>query len=229
VTPAWEYQLELDGDRGFLAFRETIAMEPLRMFAHEVVLAAFVTQTRTLYRKPLPMKCVELPFAEAPHASQYREYFYDVPIRFGRPIARVEFERRLLDERVPYADPATLKLAQQFCARLIPPCPTEEGLVGHMRKLLSSEEGPPPSLARLAKTLQTSTRTLRRELQKMHTSYKALVDESRRMRAEAWMKGTSMPVEQLATSLGFSTVGSFRRAYKRWTGKTPSAARTRHA
>jgi AraC-like DNA-binding protein len=41
------------------------------------------------------------------------------------------------------------------------------------------------------------------------------------------MLTNSMPIERLATGLGFSTVGSFRRAFKRWTGRTPSEQRAR--
>ena len=61
----------------------------------------------------------------------------------------------------------------------------------------------------------------------MRTSYKELVDESRRLRAEAWLKTNSMPIKQLADVLGFSSPGSLRRAYKRWTGVVPGRRRAR--
>jgi AraC-like DNA-binding protein len=35
-----------------------------------------------------------------------------------------------------------------------------------------------------------------------------------------------MTFEQIAYELGFSNVRSFRRAFKRWTGDTPGAARS---
>jgi AraC-like DNA-binding protein len=59
----------------------------------------------------------------------------------------------------------------------------------------------------------------------MNTSYMELVDESRKARAEEWVRGTPMTFEHIASELGFSNVRSFRRAFKRWTGRTPGAMR----
>jgi AraC-like DNA-binding protein len=59
----------------------------------------------------------------------------------------------------------------------------------------------------------------------MGTSYQTLIDESRRVRAEEWVRSTHMTIEQVSGRLGFSDVRSFRRAFKRWTGVTPHAFR----
>lgn len=228
IAPAWDFLLEVSGGVGSISFAEAMPMAPLERFAHEVVLAAFDTQSRTLFNhRPLPVRRVELPYAEPEHAGEYRKLFYDVPIVFGQRVARVEFDAAVLNEAVPFADPATAKLAEQFCAQLLPIDPSQEGLVSQVRRILATHPAAPPSLPELAQTLRTSTRTLRRELHNMRTSYKELVDESRRSRAEAWMETNSLPIEKLAEGLGFSTVGSFRRAFKRWTGHTPGALRGR--
>jgi AraC-like DNA-binding protein len=228
MAPAWDFTLIRNGDVSALTFAESMPLAHLSRFAHEVVLAAFDVQSRALYgHKPLPVRRIELPYDEPEYSAEYKSLFYDVPILFGQPMARVEFESWLLDVPVAFADPATAKLAESFCAQLLPPDPSQEGLVTQIRRRLAAELGPPPSLPLIAQTLQTSPRTLRRELRKMKTSYKELVDESRRARAEAWMEANSLPVERLAKGLGFSTAGSFTRAFKRWTGKTPAESRSR--
>jgi AraC-like DNA-binding protein len=228
IIPAWDLSLERSGPRATLTFAEAIPLAPFRQFAHEVVLTAVDNQTRTLYGgRPVPVRRIELPYPEPEYVSLYRELYYDVPMAFERPVAKVEFDAALLDEPIAFADPATAKLAEQLCIQLLPPDPSQEGLVSQVRRLLVGVTGPSPGLPEVAQRLQTSTRTLRRELNRMRTSYKELVDESRRVRAEEWVETNSMPLEQLATGLGFATVGSFRRAFKRWTGSTPSARRGR--
>lgn len=226
VIPAFRLTLERNGREASLLFEEVIPLAPFQRFAYEVLLAAIERQTRTLHgEKPLPMKSIELPFPEPEYSAEYRKFFYEVPYIFDRPIAKANFDAELLDYPIAFADPATAKLAEHFCLQLLQVDPSQEGLVAQMKRLLASETGAPPSLSEIARTLQTSTRTLRRELSSMRTSYKQLVDESRRARAEAWIATNSMPIERLASGLGFSTVGSFRRAFKRWTGKTPGAER----
>jgi len=229
--PAWILSMEATGNEAALAFSEGIPLAPFQVFAHEVVFAALDTHARALRGgKPVPVLRVELPYSEPTHSHLYQERFYaDAAFVFDAPVAKIVVPRSYLGEPLPFADPATAKLAEQICARLIPFDPSHEGLVEQVRRLLGDELGVPPGLSEIACTLQTSTRTLRRELKKMRTSYKELVDEARRHRAEEWIQTNSMPIERLARSLGFSTVGSFRRAYKRWTGTTPSAERTRAA
>lgn len=228
ILPAWDLSLERTGATATITYAEAIPLAPFQQFAHEVVLTAMDSQTRALNGgKPVPVRRIELPFREPDYVNRYRELYYDVPMAFGQPVAKVEFDSALLDEPIAFADPATAKLAEQLCIQLLPPDPSQEGLVSQVRRLLASATGPSPGLPEIAQRLQTSTRTLRRELNRMRTSYKELVDESRRVRAEEWMETNSMPIERLATGLGFATVGSFRRAFKRWTGRTPGELRTR--
>lgn len=226
LIPAFHLVLERAGETATLTFEEAIPLDPFRRLSHEVLLASLDRQTRVLYGdRPLPLRSVELPYPKPEYSDRYREFFRDTEYVFDRPVARAHFDAALLEVPIPFADPATAKLAEHFCSQLLVVDPSQEGLVAQMRRVLAVETGAPPSLSDIARTLQTSTRTLRRELQNMATSYKELVDESRRARAEAWIKTNSMPIERLSEVLGFSTVGSFRRAFKRWTGRTPGAER----
>jgi AraC-like DNA-binding protein len=59
----------------------------------------------------------------------------------------------------------------------------------------------------------------------MKTSYQELLDEARLARADAWLRYTHMTTVEIAEQLGFGDVRSFRRAFKRWTGRTPNAIR----
>jgi AraC-like DNA-binding protein len=90
---------------------------------------------------------------------------------------------------------------------------------------LLAARGKAPEVGQIARELQTSERSLRRGLQELGTSYQTLLDDTRRERAIEWARATSMPFEQIAAQLGFSDERSFRRAFKRWTEKTPRELR----
>jgi AraC-like DNA-binding protein len=80
-----------------------------------------------------------------------------------------------------------------------------------------------PSLEELADRLHTSTRTLKRKLALNGTSYRQLVEELRRERAQALLRESDHSVARIAELLGYTDTASFHRAYKRWFDATPRA------
>ena len=76
--------------------------------------------------------------------------------------------------------------------------------------------------SRVATRLGVSERTMRRHLTKAGTSYRALVDDSRRERALMLAHEGIHSVTAIAMRSGFTDVSSFSRAFRRWTGTLPS-------
>jgi AraC-like DNA-binding protein len=70
-----------------------------------------------------------------------------------------------------------------------------------------------------------SVRTLQRRLEDEGTSFGALADAARREAAEALIGDPDVPLAEVAFRAGFSDFGTFSRAFRRWTGKSPGAAR----
>jgi AraC-like DNA-binding protein len=90
-----------------------------------------------------------------------------------------------------------------------------------MRSLTQGEAGQ----TTLALLLNMSTRTLRRKLRESGLTYKQLLNEVRcEWAVFAISSGRHSPSEA-AFILGFSDPGSFTRAFRRWTGESPSAWR----
>jgi AraC-like DNA-binding protein len=225
IAPVWELDVAIEGKTAILSAREAIPLTPFLTFATEVLLVAFDQQGRALFGRSLPIQRLRLAYSRPPYAERYAKEFYDVPISFDEPLTAIEFDADLLETKVAFADPATAELAEQIVVEQAPVGTSLDGLVAQVRRLLDTARGRPPALEEMASRLQTSTRSLRRALQQMRTSYHELLDESRRARAERWVKSKEMPIEQIAERLGFSSPGSFRRAFKRWTGRTPGALR----
>ena len=70
-----------------------------------------------------------------------------------------------------------------------------------------------------------STRTLARRLASEGTTFEEVVDELRRSLALQYMKTPGISLSQVAWLLGYEGGTSFNHAFKRWTGRSPSAAR----
>ncbi|SEL60126.1 transcriptional regulator, AraC family [Stigmatella aurantiaca] len=79
--------------------------------------------------------------------------------------------------------------------------------------------------ARVAVSLGLSERTLRRELEREGTTYRAVLEELRRSTAlDLFRRGKN--VTEVAFLLGFSETSALSRAMKRWVGVTPRSVRS---
>jgi transcriptional regulator GlxA family with amidase domain len=56
-------------------------------------------------------------------------------------------------------------------------------------------------------------------------SFEALVENVRKTRALSLLTHSGVAVERIAIETGYSDVRNFRRAFKRWTGVSPSEYR----
>lgn len=78
-------------------------------------------------------------------------------------------------------------------------------------------------MADVARRLAMSDRTLHRRLAEKNLSFKTLVDTTRRQVAKNLLRTRSYSLTEVAFLTGFSEQSAFNRAFKRWTGRTPTA------
>jgi AraC-like DNA-binding protein len=83
-------------------------------------------------------------------------------------------------------------------------------------------------IARVASDLGYSRQTLYRRLKAEGVTYEQLLDGLRRRLALRFVREQGLSVKDVAYRLGFSDPAAFSRAFKRWTGASPSEMRTRH-
>jgi AraC-like DNA-binding protein len=81
-----------------------------------------------------------------------------------------------------------------------------------------------PTIDRLAEKLNIGRSKLTAELS-MIGGYRTVVDDVRRRLAREMVQRTDLTMSSIATHLGFSEPGALNHAYRRWTGRTPTADR----
>lgn len=82
-----------------------------------------------------------------------------------------------------------------------------------------------PKLDAISKTIGLSSRTLQRRLKYCGVEFEALRDETRRGEALLLIASGRYTATEIAYMVGYSDQAHFTRAFKRWTGNTPSAYR----
>lgn len=161
---------------------------------------------------------------EPGYFARYRAHL--PPARFSRPANQLRFPSHYLVRRPMLADDSAHGQALMQVKREYASMPCEDAdLVARVRaELLMSDMGY-PNLDALASRLYLSSRTLRRRLNLYGTSYQALLDEARRRDALELLESSSLDIQTISTRLGFRNPPSFTRAFRQWTGATPSKFR----
>jgi AraC-like DNA-binding protein len=84
------------------------------------------------------------------------------------------------------------------------------------------------SAAKIASLFSMNRRTLNRHLRAEGTAFNILVNEIRFEIARQLLANSDMTFNQIAAALAFSEASAFTRAFRRWSGKTPTAWRAEH-
>jgi len=219
-----------DGDCDTLLFEPpaTLAVE-LRGFVTERAMGATVRVLRDLTGAESPLAAIQLRGEAAPAAvaAELAQRLGRRP-RWGAAENLLSIPRRLTRRPLPQANAITAAMCERMCQELVERRRTRLDTATLVREYLAAvPDAHTPKLAEVAALLCTSERTLKRWFRDEGTSFRELLERSRRSRADRLLGGSRSSLTEIAIRLGFSDLSSFSQAYKRWTGTAPSLSAAR--
>jgi AraC-like DNA-binding protein len=150
----------------------------------------------------------------------------DCPVTVSEGVYCISLDPNLLAKPLASADPFLLPRFVEAMVDLLANMPSND-LVEQVKRriqvLLGSGD---MSEERIAVPMNISPRHLRRKLNLFGTSYELLVDEVRKEGAIRMISQGQLSLTSIAYELGFLDPSSFTRAFRRWTGMSPTAFRT---
>ncbi|MES2089319.1 MAG: AraC family transcriptional regulator [Pseudomonadota bacterium] len=147
-------------------------------------------------------------------------------VRYGMPANQVHLPIEFLSRRLAMSNPEALQLAIAQCERenaLLGGKPDD--LVARVRAAMVLGLRGYPQPEQLAEKLHLSPRTFRRQLHMQGSNYLALLEDARRSDALILMDKPEIAVQAIAELLGYGNPANFTRAFRNWTGQTPTAYR----
>jgi len=150
------------------------------------------------------------------------ERLFRAPLQFGAAHNRLVFDALAIEAPLDGANPDLAlradAIALQYLARI-----DRDNIQARVREVLRQRlQHAEPSQEEVAEQLCMSARTLQRKLGDGGTTYKDILDETRHELALVYLSAPHHSVSEITYLLGFSSGSSFTRAFRRWTGRSPT-------
>ncbi len=147
-------------------------------------------------------------------------------IAFGRGSNGLTFSQADLARRPIGADAELNRALELYGAGVLAECGDSidvyEQTRGAVLTLLPKGDA---TLAKTAKRLHVTSRTLQRRLLDEGVSFGSLLTEVKRAQAERLLSRNDAPLAEVAEQVGYADAGAFVRAFRTWTGTTPGKFR----
>lgn len=190
-------------------------------FAAEFWRSSMTALFSRVLESPFPSRRMIFPFPAPIYWRNY-ERMFNCPIEFDADRLEWHFDAKILDMPCPNANPITAKICQQVCDAVLTELPGESELVRRIRTACLNSPNRFPAAAGIASELGLSLRTFHRRLAQEGLSYQSIADGMRQSLATELLENTHMGIDQIAERIGFADATSFRKAFKKWTNRSPS-------
>lgn len=222
------YRLHLAEEDG-RAVMDLAAVHPilvLHSFFFESLLIGLAQLTGPLIGESHPDTELWFDWPEPEYFPKYRDRLPRVC--FSRHANQLRFPAAYLERRLVLADDIAHRQAMVQVEREDASVKQDAGdIVARIRAELVCGATGYPDCEGLAAQLCVSPRTLRRKLSAQGSGYQALLDEARRRDACRLLESSGLDLQSIAAQLGFHNPANFTRAFRQWTGRTPSDYRGR--
>jgi len=212
-------------DETLLTFRRGLSLdEPLRQHSEMIAFAFNRALCRLTNRDFAPSR---MTFAHARNSGGREVHrILRCPVEFVQATDSWVLPRSVMELRIVSEDPHLLQILEAHADDLLSERRGATGLRGVVENhLVSALPSSQVQAAAVAKQLGISERSLRRHLAEEGASFGEVLDTLRQRLAHRYLEDERVSLQQIAWLLGYSEIGAFNHAFKRWTGTSPGRAR----
>jgi AraC-like DNA-binding protein len=226
VGSRWE--LELDGDfmrMVWVPWPIKVRSELARRSVNEYQVAEMLASICQMTQRRMVPRRIAFGHAAPRDVSVHQELLGRAP-EFEASFDGFEAEVAWLAEPVRNVNTKLRAYFERQCERAREAFSSDPAFTALVRQQLAARmEGGTLSMAEVARSLGTSQRSLHRRLSDEGTSFNDLLDEVRRQFAEQYLGRPRLAISEVAYLVGFNDPSAFFKAFRRWTGVTPSEFR----
>jgi AraC-like DNA-binding protein len=159
-------------------------------------------------------------------ACAYEQYF-GCPVRYQSDRSGLIFPIEVVHHPLPAVN-QELAIANDRIMGDFDRSLTDNSIIARVRRAVMDRlTSGKPSAQEVARALAVAPRTLQRKLQEEGTTFQEVSDEVRKELALQYVESGEYDLSVVTYLTGFASPSAFSRAYKAWTGRTPSEDRGR--
>lgn len=219
LSPFLTPRLGYEPDRLVIYWQDACGAEVAQTFFLEIMATALSSIARWQTGIALPWQFYFTYNAPA-YIEQYQVHLHG-SVQFNAPANAMAISRNYLHLPWKKSNPdiAANALASAVQAQNIHPF--RHGFLAETYNYLHKNIHNSPNLEQSAADFGMSSASLKRKLQKHHSSFQQQFDLVRKHLALHWLSETGITQEEVAKQLHFYDAANLRRAFKRWTGHLP--------
>ena len=176
----------------------------------QIAVGEHIVPVRVILQRPTP-----------PCADRFNTFFA-APIEYGAPDNRLCFEPHLVNQPLMTNNPELARINDQAVIDYLAKFDSSNISMRVRASIIEQLPSGTPKQTFIADELHMSLRNLQRKLKDEETTFKVLLENTRRELAIQYVREARRPVFEIAYLLGFSEPGNFSRAFRRWTGCSPA-------
>ncbi len=191
---------------------------------HDAALALILGMCRVNYIEDLAPVSVTLVHPKPSCSARFFELFGS-PVLFEASFYSFTLPIEAMDKILPGSHPQLAELNDQIMIDYL--AKLDQDHIIHKAKATIIDQLPSGSVTdeTVAKALYMSSRKLQRQLNNAGTTFNTLLNEVRLDLAQKYLRERNTSMTEIAFLLGFSESSAFSRAFKRWTGVSPTIYR----
>ena len=221
INSALDFRLQEQPDSVYLVTVLPEILPPdFEYAAIDLGMAVFLRMCQITAGQPIMPRHVRLQRPPPTCLAQFEDMF-GVSIEFGAPVNRLCFDRDLLTRHLASANPELARINDQVVMDYLARFDRDSIAMQVRSKIIHQLPDGIPKQETIADTLHVSLRSLQRKLKEEDTSFKNLLEETRRQLALQYLRDSRRSIGEITYLLGFTEPSNFTRAFKRWTGKSP--------
>jgi AraC-like DNA-binding protein len=223
INDRMAFELDEDGERTVIT--PTIDEPSLNPFHRDTgLLAVLVRMCRFLCGQQWNPQRVALSHPQ-PKDSSHFFAFFRCPVDFDSSANSLHISTAAAREPITGANEYLAQLNDHIVVRYLAHQSREDVVNRTRAAILDSLSDGKATEKAVADMLHLSPRQLNRRLNEEGTSFRELLVECRRELAEQYISDGTLSLTEISFLLGFAEASSFSRAFRRWTGLSPTEAR----